>query len=191
MWRDIKVLLIEDDVEQRRDIEVILKFLGETVISTTLASWRDVAAAEIQDTRDISCVLFGVHCNEETLELALDAIDEWDSTVPVLLLGDIAREVLSEEYQSNVIANIALPPSYNKLLDSLHRAQVYREHYDISRERESGRNAKLFRSLVGTSRKVTAVREMMSQVADKDVTVLITGASGTGKEVVARNLHYN
>src|SRR5690606_20722163 len=35
------------------------------------------------------------------------------------------------------------------------------------------------------------VREMMRQVADKDVTVLITGESGTGKEVVARNLHYH
>lgn len=49
----------------------------------------------------------------------------------------------------------------------------------------------LFRSLVGTSREIQDVREMMSQVADKDVTVLITGESGTGKEVVARNLHYN
>lgn len=35
------------------------------------------------------------------------------------------------------------------------------------------------------------VRELMGQVADKDVNVLITGESGTGKEVVARNLHYN
>jgi sigma-54 specific flagellar transcriptional regulator A len=191
MWREIKVLLIEDDPEQRRDVEVILRFLGETVISTSLADWRDTVEAEVADSREISCVMFGVHCDEETLQIALDAIDEWDSTVPVLLMGDIAREVLSEEYQSNVIANISLPPSYNKLLDSLHRAQVYREHYDINREREVGRNAKLFRSLVGTSRKVTEVREMMAQVADKDVTVLITGSSGTGKEVVARNLHYN
>ena len=189
MWRDIKVLLIEDDADQRSDIEVILKFLGETVVSTSLTNWRDVVNSQVQDTREISCVLFGVHCDDETLELVLDAIDEWDTTVPVVLVGDISKEVLSEEYQSNVIANISLPPSYNKLLDSLHRAQVYREHYDISRDREIGRNAKLFRSLVVTSRKVSAVREMMAQVADKDVTVLITGASGTGKEVVARNLH--
>jgi sigma-54 specific flagellar transcriptional regulator A len=45
--------------------------------------------------------------------------------------------------------------------------------------------------LVGTSRDIQKVREMMTQVADKDVTVLITGESGTGKEVVARTLHYN
>ncbi|MDX1695205.1 MAG: sigma-54 dependent transcriptional regulator, partial [Ketobacteraceae bacterium] len=53
------------------------------------------------------------------------------------------------------------------------------------------REAQLFRSLVGTSRSVIKVRELMAQVADKDVNVLITGESGTGKEVVARNLHYN
>ncbi|MCP4065130.1 MAG: sigma-54-dependent Fis family transcriptional regulator, partial [Gammaproteobacteria bacterium] len=47
------------------------------------------------------------------------------------------------------------------------------------------------RSLVGTSRKVQQVRQLMEQVADKDVSVLITGESGTGKEVVARNLHYH
>jgi len=38
---------------------------------------------------------------------------------------------------------------------------------------------------------VSRVRELMAQVADKEVNVLITGESGTGKEVVARNLHYH
>src|SRR5690625_3785027 len=42
-----------------------------------------------------------------------------------------------------------------------------------------------------SSREIQRVRQMMAQVADKDVSVLITGESGTGKEVVARNLHYN
>lgn len=191
MWRDIKVLLVEEDASNQRDMEVILRFLGETVISAELRNWQEVVNANIEETREISCILLGTRGDHAALERALDAIGEWDSTVPVLLLGDIPREVLAEEYQGSVIANIAMPPSYNKLLDSLHRAQVYREHYDITRERELGRNTKLFRSLVGTSRKLGLVREMMAQVADKDVTVLITGASGTGKEVVARNLHYN
>ena len=191
MWRDIGVLLIEEDPARQRDMEVILKFVGEKVVSAELKNWRQVADAQIENSHDISCVLLGCDGDPGALEQTLDAIGEWDVTVPVLLLGNVPKEVLSEAVQSNVIANIAVPPSYNTLLDSLHRAQVHREQYDLASVRESGRVGKLFRSLVGTSRKLIHVRTLMAQVADKDVTVLITGASGTGKEVVARNLHYN
>jgi sigma-54 specific flagellar transcriptional regulator A len=48
----------------------------------------------------------------------------------------------------------------------------------------------LFRSLVGSSRSVKHVRNLIEQVADSEANVLILGESGTGKEVVARNLHY-
>ena len=84
-----------------------------------------------------------------------------------------------------------MPLEYGKLIDDLHRAQVFREQFNASHRQQGQRDPLLFRSLVGTSRKVQQVRELMAQVADKDVTVLITGESGTGKEVVARNLHYH
>jgi sigma-54 specific flagellar transcriptional regulator A len=90
-----------------------------------------------------------------------------------------------------VIATVESPPSYNKLLDSLHRCQLYREQYSHSEGRSERRDIQLFRSLVGTSRHIQQVRELIMQVADKDVSVLILGESGTGKEVVARNLHYH
>jgi DNA-binding NtrC family response regulator len=48
-----------------------------------------------------------------------------------------------------------------------------------------------FESLVGKSAALRAVLETVEKVADTDSTVLITGASGTGKELVARALHYN
>jgi sigma-54 specific flagellar transcriptional regulator A len=83
------------------------------------------------------------------------------------------------------------PLNYTKFVDSLYRAQIYRDQFSRSRERGQQRGLQLFRSLVGTSRKVHQVRQLMEQVADKDVSVLITGESGTGKEVVARNLHYH
>ncbi len=49
----------------------------------------------------------------------------------------------------------------------------------------------LFRSLVGQSAAMQAVRNDIEQVANTDANVLITGESGTGKEVVARNVHYH
>jgi len=55
---------------------------------------------------------------------------------------------------------------------------------------ESGSSI-LFRSLVGVSRSVANVRQLIEQVADTEANVLILGDSGTGKEVVARNLHFH
>ena len=52
------------------------------------------------------------------------------------------------------------------------------------------RNNSLFRSLIGNSPSMQTVHREIRQVATTDATVLILGDSGTGKEVVARNIHY-
>src|SRR5690606_5600307 len=48
-----------------------------------------------------------------------------------------------------------------------------------------------FRSLVGRSAAMQAVREMILRVAPWEATVQLRGETGTGKEVVARNIHYH
>ena len=53
------------------------------------------------------------------------------------------------------------------------------------------RDKKLFRCLVGKSNAMQQVRHEIEQVAVTDANVLILGQSGTGKEVVARNVHYH
>jgi two-component system response regulator AtoC len=45
------------------------------------------------------------------------------------------------------------------------------------------------RELLGMSEKMREVRDLISRVADTDVTVLVRGESGTGKELVARAIH--
>ena len=193
MWEEKQVVVIDDDNQRRHDFCVILEFLGENPRAFTCDEWsallRDANAR--QNSRAVGAVLLG-SVGQRALSNTLGDIHEWDTTAPVIIFGDEpADEIENAELRRKVIAHLDFPPSYNKLLDTLHRAQVYREQFSGHSHRSQQRDLQLFRSLVGTSRQVQKVREMMAQVADKEVTVLITGESGTGKEVVARNLHYN
>jgi len=193
MWEEKQVVLVDDDSQRCHDFGVILDFLGENPTRFQCERWSDVLQdpAAKQGTRSISAVLLGA-CDHLPLVKRLREIHDWDGTVPVIVFGDQDPDSIEDpELRRKIIAHLDFPPSYNKLLDTLHRARVYREQFDTHAGRSQQRDLNLFRSLVGTSRQVHKVREMMAQVADKEVTVLITGESGTGKEVVARNLHYN
>ncbi len=64
---------------------------------------------------------------------------------------------------------------------------------DITRESDlEGRlkPRKKFMNLIGKSRKMQDLYNLLEDLADSDATVLITGESGTGKELVAEALHY-
>ncbi len=189
MWQDIKLILIDDDAERRHNLQVIFNFLGEEALPCSSTDWFQ-QWNDLDGKPELIAVILGEVSNG--LAEMIDRLSHWDKAVPILLLGDKSRtDSVEANLRRHIIAYVEVPPSYNKLLDSLHRAQVYREQYDISRNRGVQREIQLFRSLVGTSRQVQKVREMMAQVVDKDVTVLISGEPGTGKEVVARKLHFN
>jgi len=195
MWQDFKVLVLDDDSERRHNLKVILDFLGEPSVASSCSGWQSFIDGSGEKADEFVAVLLG-KCELDTpLIERLEEIHAWDSRLPVILLGrkstdlDSLREDLPVEMKHRLLATISAPPTYNQLLDTLHRAQRYREAKRVNDGTQ--RPSHLFRSLVGTSREIQNVRTMMSQVADKDVTVLITGESGTGKEVVARNLHYH
>ncbi|MGP4954645.1 sigma-54 dependent transcriptional regulator [Pseudomonas helleri] len=190
MWRETKILLIDDDSVRRHDLAVILSFLGEENLTSPSHEWEQ-AVTGLSSSREVLCVLIGTVSAAGGISSLLKTLAAWDEFLPILLLGDISSTELPDDQRRRVLSSLEMPPSYSKLLDSLHRAQVYREMYDQARERGRHREPNLFRSLVGTSRAIQHVRQMMQQVADTDASVLILGESGTGKEVVARNLHYH
>lgn len=194
MWRNNKVLVIDDNPSRRHDLKILLDFLSETTLVAPSNAWQ-AAVAEENGGEDYVAVFIGDYRDSnQTLAQLLKEIRSWNDELAVVLVGEENQNTadgLEDIYRFMAIATMSVPPTYNKLVDTLHRAQLYREAQSSSKRQPQRRPVHLFRSLVGTSREIQNVREMMAQVADKDVSVLITGESGTGKEVVARNLHYN
>jgi len=186
-----KILLIDDDERSRRDLEVILGFLGESVVAGNSNGWLSSRDSDFTAAGLFCLVLVG-RCRELTLAELLLQLHDWDEGLPVIILGEGRLANLPDkESFKNVTAELGFPLTYQPLLDALHQAKVFREHYNRLRDLGGVRDYNMFRSLVGNSAAVQEVRQMMGQVASKEVTVLITGESGTGKEVVARNLHLN
>lgn len=187
MLNDPKVLVIEADSENAKELQSVLRFINYSpVLVENTSEWGRVAA----DTRDILAVLIG-SCTEETMLAGLlNDIHQFNEHLPVYLLSEKGREpTVAIDASSCILGRLEIPPNYTQLTSAMHQAEVYNE---------SARNADgehrpvdLFRSLVGSSRKIQHVRKLIEQVADSEANVLVLGESGTGKEVVARNLHYH
>lgn len=191
MCRNNKILILDDDSHRVETLSTILGFMGEEAHFISFASLDEHIAAE-SEGGDYVLILVG-DCSPAWGDELLAKLDNWNDEVAIASLGDapsLAQEV-SPQLRNKVIGALEIPVKYNPLVDLIHRARMYCEAQSANKKRSQRRPVNLFRSLVGTSRQVQDVREMMTQVADKEVSVLITGESGTGKEVVARNLHYH
>lgn len=181
------VCVIEKDPLYRQKISAVLEFIDFTsVVFVDLQQWRQQIVAE---KKPVDIVMLDLRDSKDNALALLNELQAWDAKVPVLALADEkSREQLAPEATAAAFRILDLPLKYGQVTDALHQAQVYR----LSKSKPGGtRNVELFRSLVGNSRAVRRVRQLMEQVANSDATVLILGESGTGKEVVARNLHYH
>lgn len=191
MLHEKKILILDNDTESRGATRVVLDFIGENSVESGLVPWLEGGQAEIAE-ESVGLILISP-CDElSNINQIVKRIHELHGLVPCVLVGEHAEldEALAPNLKHMVVARLSAPMHYNDLNDAIHRAQRYNEAQEQANS-QGRRPSHLFRSLVGTSRLVQGVRNMMAQVADKDVTVLIQGESGTGKEVVARNLHYN
>lgn len=98
-----------------------------------------------------------------------------DLTEFVGTVVDITERVRAEEALRQAFEDI------NKLKD-----QLYRENLAL---RDEVDRASMFEEIVGTSKSLNVVLSRIAKVAPTDSTVLITGETGTGKELIARAVH--
>ena len=123
--------------------------------------------------------------NTGEVDAALAAWAAPEHPIPLVLVEPAPDEAsLGGGRDKQVIGRIAEPFPISELVILLQQARLW--HQSVGADGDL-----LFRGLVGPSPAVERVRNFVARVAPTPATVLITGETGTGKEVVARNVHGN
>jgi len=121
----------------------------------------------------------------------LTASREADPTLPVIVMTAFATiELAVESMRLGAFDFVTKPFTPETVLASVRRAA---EHSALVREnarlKDEVRRLGTAQELVGESLAMQTVREQIARVAPTDSTVLVTGETGTGKELAARAIH--
>jgi sigma-54 dependent transcriptional regulator, flagellar regulatory protein len=180
------LLLIDADEGRRQQLKTLLQGMGAApVYAVAPHEWR----YQIESRTDIRVVLLGPSPGT-TEQLGLyEALRELCPHVAALLYHGKDQSIpVDIELNAAFFVRVFEWPIKPEQLTTLLQQAV---EYVIKQQPALARSPELFRALVGRSDGIQRVRELIERVSATDASVLILGEVGTGKEVVARNLHYH
>ncbi|HIF41157.1 MAG TPA: sigma-54-dependent Fis family transcriptional regulator [Planctomycetes bacterium] len=184
------ILVVDDEGDIRQSLEMLLTYEGYEV--WTAKDGKEAIARldrESEEGRSPALVLTDLKMPGLDGLGLLDAIQEREPAPPVILIsghGDVAIAVdAMKRGASNFLEK---PLDENRVLVTLRATLRMRK---LAAENTGLRRQLTNRwEIIGASAAMESLREQVHRVAQSDAAVLITGENGTGKEIIARNVHY-
>ncbi len=164
-----KVLILDADDRRASEISRCLRYLNYDPVVTG----QDSTLSDLSSDENIAIVVGDIDGRREFADAACDFHASHDD-IPLICFPEAVAS--RPELADGPNWTLDLPLRRSQLLRLLQRAARY--HGQDRRQR-----------LTGSSSSIRGVRALIEQVADFDTNVLITGQSGTGKELVARTIH--
>jgi len=182
-----KILVVDDEQSMREFLEILLTKAGHEVSAASNLSSALTRAAE----GDLDLVLSDLRLGAESGISLLQAVKaRTPSTEVVILTAFATTENAIQAMKLGAYDYVLKPFKVDELKIVVEKALEHRSLLAENRvlRHRVGRRDEAF-EIVGKSAEVDQVRAMVEKVARAKTTVLLTGASGTGKEVVARAIH--
>jgi two-component system response regulator AtoC len=183
-------ILVVDDEEQMRDL--LAKVLERKGYQVSVCGDGTEALA-LLEREPADLVITDVRMPGLNGMEALRAIKELNPEIVVLIMtafGSIDQAV--QAVKEGAYDYINKPFKIDEILLTIEKALEERHlRHEVSTLRQELRTRYHFENLIGKSRAMQEVFGLIEQVAGSRSTVMVYGKSGTGKELVAKAIHYN
>jgi two-component system, NtrC family, nitrogen regulation response regulator NtrX len=179
-----KILIIDDERAIRSTLREILEY--EDFVVEDVDNGAD--GLELIKKQDYDLVLCDIKMNRmDGMEVLTEGLAIKPDLPFIMISGHGTVETAIEASKKGAFDFISKPPDLNRLLitvrNALDRGSLVTEAKVLKRK------VSKVRPILGESQPILKIKETIDRVAPTDARVLVTGANGAGKELVARWLH--
>jgi two-component system nitrogen regulation response regulator NtrX len=181
-----KILIIEDEEPIRR---VLARILTEENESYQVEVAEDgVIGLDKIKNNEYDLILCDIKMPRMDGVELLEAVKKIDSEIPIVMIsGHGDMETAINTMRLGAFDYISKPPDLNRLLNTVRNA-LDKKKLVVENKILKKRVSKKY-DIIGDSEPINHIKLMIDKVARTDARVLITGPNGTGKELVAHQLH--
>jgi DNA-binding NtrC family response regulator len=185
----INVLVVDDELVIREGLQRVLE--GESFAVEACRSGH--LAIELMQQKEFGLIITDLKMPGMNGIEVLKAVKALQPDIPVIMITGYATvDTAVDAMKNGAIDYMVKPFTPGQILEkvglALEQRTVMLDEIYLKKEISSHHG---FDHFVGESREMQKVYRRIMQVAQTDSTVLITGDSGTGKELVARAIHKN
>ena len=178
-----RILIIDDQAPIRRVLRDILE--NENYQVDDVGSGME--ALQLIKEQEYDAIFCDIKMDGMDGIEVLEAIKQVSDTPVIMITGHGTVDTAVEAFKKGAFDFISKPPDLNRLLITLRNAL---DKKNLATENKVLKRAvKVQNEMIGESAPMLEVKEMIAKVAPTNARVLITGENGTGKELVARQMH--
>lgn len=183
------ILVVDDDPGHLVTLKTIVKSWNYSVTTAT----DGTGAVEKVKERPFDLILMDIRMAEMNGIEALRLIQEYNPSIPVLIMTAYSSvDSAVEALKAGAYDYLTKPLDFEVLKLTLERTLEHRGlKVENKQLRDKMRSGYHLDAIIGSSRPMRELIDMLAMIAPSEATVLISGESGTGKELVAKSIHHN
>jgi len=183
-----QILIVDDELIARENLEHVLRKEGYEVV----AEESGAAALAILKKREFDLVMTDLRMQQvDGMQILERTKKLYPDTEIIMITGYATVTSAVEAMQKGAYHYLPKPYKIDEVRilvrQALEKRSLLRE---VAELRQQVRSQKGLPLLIGKSPKMIGLTKTIAQIAPTDCNIMITGETGTGKELVARSIHY-